>query len=104
MVFLCFLFLVILLLFIEELFECSIVLLELVFILLLLMLFGVIFLWVLGVIWFVLVVVFVWLLLVCVSLSVVSAVSLVRFRVVVRNNVVSFVIFIGCFCYGCYVG
>lgn len=104
MVFLCFLFLVILLLFIEELFECSIVSLELVFILLLSMLFGVIFLWVSGVIWFVLVVVFVWLLLVCVLLSVVSVVLLVRFRVVVRNNVVSFVIFIGCFCYGRYVG
>lgn len=104
MVFLCFLFLVISLLFIEELFECSIVSLESVFILLLSMLFGAIFLWVLGVIWFVSVAVFVWLLLVCVSLSVVSAVSLVRFRVVVRNNVVSFVIFIGCFCYGRYVG
>lgn len=104
MVFLCFLFLVILLLFIEELFECSIVLPELVFTLLLLTLFGATFLRALGATWPALAAAFAWLLLVCALLLAASAAPLARLRVAVRNNVASFVIFIGCFCYGCYVG
>lgn len=47
---------------------------------------------------------FAWPLLVCAPLSAASAAPLARLRVAVRNNVASFVIFIGCSCYGRYVG
>ncbi|AAN79301.1 Hypothetical protein c0828 [Escherichia coli CFT073] len=104
MVFLCSSSLVMPSLFIEEPSGCSIVPPEPVFTPLLSTLFGATFSRASGATWPASAAAFAWPLLLCAPLSAASAAPLARLRVAVKNSVASFVIFIGCSCYGRYVG